>query len=89
MQSKSVLALAEHAAGSLPDSISERKRLLRAITHVLTDNHFAYQQAQAQLASIEAVERLNDQLRLKFHKAHDGHQHNGGDGDGQHKGGKA
>lgn len=62
----SVIALAAHAANTLPDSISERKRVLRAITDLLTADHPAFQSASAQLASIEAVERLNEQLILKF-----------------------
>lgn len=62
----SVQVLAEHAARSLPDSISERKRVLRALNNVLEDRHPAVRGLRAQLANIEAIERLNDQLKLNF-----------------------
>lgn len=61
-----IAVLAEHAARTLPDSICERKRVLRALEKVLTEKHPALKQVRAQLAAIKAVDRLNEELPLHF-----------------------
>jgi hypothetical protein len=64
-----VIILAEHAAESLPDSISKRKQVLQAILKCLTREHRAFANVKAQLAAIEAAERLQSELPLMFQTA--------------------
>jgi hypothetical protein len=65
-----IQVLAEHACSTLPDSINGRKRVLRALQKVLPEKHPAMANIRAQLASLEAVERLQISFDLKG----DGHQ---------------
>lgn len=60
-----IKTLVEHAAQTMPDSLVQRKRVLRAIEHVMVD-HPVLRDVRSQLASLEAVERLSEQLRLRF-----------------------
>jgi len=55
-----------HATRTLPDSISDRKRLLRAIEKLLVESHPAVASIRAQLASIAAIEKLQEELPLQF-----------------------
>jgi hypothetical protein len=58
--------LCSHAAKTLPDSISERKSVLRAMEKVLRTDHSVYRDVQAQLAAISALEKLNTQMQMRF-----------------------
>ena len=58
--------LCVHAAKNLPDSLNERKTVLRAMEKVLRCDHPVYRVVQAQLAAIAAVEKLNVQLQMHF-----------------------
>jgi len=73
----SVEILCEHAARTLPDSISERKTILRAMEKILHGNHPVCRDVRAQLAAIAAIEKLQEELPMKFFKkispSHDGH----------------
>ncbi len=62
----SLSRLARHVAETLPDSISERKELLTALAHVVTEGHPALVSIHAQLASLETIERLQSELPFKF-----------------------
>lgn len=58
----SVEKLCSHAARTLPDSISERKTVLRTDSPIYPD-------VQAQLATFGALENLNLQLKMKFNES--------------------
>jgi hypothetical protein len=62
----SIEVLCTHAAKNLPDSLNDRKTVLRAMEKVLRADHPVYRDVQAQLAAIAAVERLNIQLQMRF-----------------------
>lgn len=64
--STSIETLCRHAAKTLPDSLSERKTILRAMQKVLKCEEAVYRDVQAQLAAIAAVEKLNAQLQMRF-----------------------
>ena len=64
----SIDTLCEHAANTLPDSISQRKTVLRAMEKVLRGEHPVLRNVQAQLAAIAAVEQLQAELPMKFPK---------------------
>jgi len=66
MNSDPYNTIAEHCAKTLPDSMIERKVLLRALEHVLTERHPALRPIRAQLAAIKAIEHLQDQLPFHF-----------------------
>ncbi len=57
--------LAEHAAGTLPDSIAQREIILRAILLNLKRAHPAYDNIRRQLAGLEQAAKL--QAELPFH----------------------
>jgi hypothetical protein len=63
---ESLAIIAAHCARTLPDSIDERKRVLRALTHVLTDAHPALAAVRGQLASLAAIERFQEELPMHF-----------------------
>lgn len=63
---ESLTIIAAHVARHLPDSISERKRVLRALEKILPERHPASRSVIAQLSSIEAIERLQSELPLHF-----------------------
>ena len=58
--------LLTHAVETLPDSLLARKRLLRAMSHVITEKHPAHGAVMSQLAVIESLEKLQAQLPLKL-----------------------
>ncbi len=58
--------IALHCAQTLPDSINERKRLLRALEHILTERHPALKALRAQLAALTVIDRLQAQLPIHF-----------------------
>lgn len=58
--------LASHVSRTLPDSLSERKSVLRALDNILKDKHPAKVEVRAQLAALETIERLQAELPLKF-----------------------
>src|ERR1700677_3765732 len=58
--------LCRHSAASLPDSISERKTVLVALEQVLKPQHPVYREVQANLAAIEAAEKLQRELHIHF-----------------------
>lgn len=62
-----IAILAEHAAETLPDSISKRKLVLTAILKVIKPQHRAFKNLNAQLATLEAAEALQRDLPLMFH----------------------
>ncbi len=64
----SIAILAEHVAGTLPDSIAKRKRVLIALRSVLKSNHRAYRPIGDQIAALEAVSQLQSELPLNFTK---------------------
>jgi len=64
--SNPIETLCAHAGRSLPDSLRERKTVLRAMEKVLMPGHPVQIEVQAQLAGIAAVERLEVQLKLGF-----------------------
>lgn len=55
-----------HAAKTLPDSINERKSVLRAMEKTLQAKSPLYRDVQAQLAAVAVVEKLNAQLKMHF-----------------------
>lgn len=57
--------LAEHAASTLPDSIAQRRIVLKAILVNLKKGHPAYENVAEQLASLDRAEKL--QAELPFH----------------------
>lgn len=62
----SYAVIARHVAKTLPDSLAERKALLRALSHVLSANHPAATDVAAQLAHITALEKLQAEFPLRF-----------------------
>ncbi len=58
--------LCRHAAVSLPDSISERKTVLLALGKILKPQHPVYRDVRANLAAIQAVEKLQCDLHAHF-----------------------
>ena len=64
--SNPIETLCRHAAASLPDSISERKTVLVALEKVLKPQHPVYRDVQANLAAIEAAEKLQRELHIHF-----------------------
>lgn len=58
-----------HVARTLPDSLSERKRLLQALDSVLPTRHPAARHVAAQLAAIAGVEQLQQELPMHFESA--------------------
>ena len=55
-----------HAIETLPDSISARKQLLRAMSHVITEKHPAYNAVMSQIAVIESLEELQAKLPIQL-----------------------
>jgi hypothetical protein len=64
--SNPIETLCRHAAASLPDSISERKTVLVALEKVLKPQHRVYRDVQANLAALEAAEKLQRELYIHF-----------------------
>jgi hypothetical protein len=62
----SLEVLTAHAARTLPDSLRGRKTVLRALEKVLHADHPAHRDVRAQLAGLDAVEKLNSQLETYF-----------------------
>ncbi len=58
--------LLAHASATLPDNITERKNLLKAMDRVMTPQHPAYAGVAAQLAAIETMEQMQRDLPLLF-----------------------
>ena len=58
--------LGRDAAVNRPDSISERKAVLLALSKVLKPHHPVYREVQASLAALDAVEKLQNQLPVRF-----------------------
>lgn len=58
--------LCGHAAQTLPDSLSERKSVLRAMEKVLRADNPIYRDVQAHLAAIAVVEKFDAQLKMRF-----------------------
>jgi hypothetical protein len=58
--------LCRYAAVNLPDSISERKAVLLALSKVLKPHHPVYREVQASLAVIQTLEKLQNQLPIHF-----------------------
>jgi hypothetical protein len=85
--SNPIQILAEHAASTLPDSIVARKRLLRAIQNCLTDSHPGMKNVRKQLALLESMGTLQEELPLKFPAVKPSHPHDGKH-DGKHNGHK-
>ena len=65
----SISILAEHVAGTLPDSLAARKRVLVALRTVLKTNHPAYTPVTRQIAALAALEELQAELPLNFNAA--------------------
>lgn len=61
--------LAEHAANTLPDSISARREVLKAILENLTTAHPAHLNIRAHLAALDTAENFQRELPLKFKEA--------------------
>jgi hypothetical protein len=76
-----IQVLCTHAARTLPDSISERKSVLRAMEKLMGHDHPARRLVASQIAAIMALEKLNSELPLKFSS------HLKGDGNGDVDGG--
>lgn len=74
--------LAEHAARTLPDSMAERKKVLRSLNRVMGSKHPALPIVRAKLAALAAEEKLQGELLLRFKQAREAQQppHNGKDG---------
>ena len=64
----SIAILAEHVAGTLPDSITARKKVLVALLAVLKSNHRAYLPVRRQIKALEEIELLQRQLPLNFNE---------------------
>lgn len=62
--------LCMHAARTLPDSISERKHVLRALEKLVKGK--AAEEVRAQLAAIAAIEVLQVELPLVFSQGMEG-----------------
>jgi len=62
----SIQVLAEHAAATLPDSIIQRKRVLRAVQVVLPDKHPAMRDIRSQLLLLDSLDSFQEKLPLKF-----------------------
>lgn len=58
--------LAQHVVATLPDSIIERRHLLVALAATMRRNHGAYISVLDQIRAIDAVQKLQDELPLKF-----------------------
>lgn len=61
--------LAEHAANTLPDSITARRVILKAILENLTVKHPAHVNIRAQLAALDTAEEFQRELPLRFQEA--------------------
>ena len=51
---------------ALPDSLSERKKVLQALSYIITPHHSASQGVSDQLAAIEQIEMLGREMPRKF-----------------------
>ena len=60
--------LAEHAAATLPDSLTQRRVVLKAILINLKKTHPAYANIRQQLASLDLAEQLQAELPFHFEK---------------------
>lgn len=69
---EAIETLCAFAASNLPDSISERKKVLRAIEKLLVHSHPVHRDVMAQLAAIAAMEKFDAQLKIHFSPAHNG-----------------
>jgi hypothetical protein len=61
-----IAILAEHVAGTLPDSITRRIRVLQALLAVTTVKHPARPQIQEQLFNLQTIIRQQEELPLMF-----------------------
>lgn len=61
-----LLVLAEHVARTLPDSITQRRSLLRALKSTLTTKHRAYDVVSGMLGGLDAHDELQRELPLLF-----------------------
>lgn len=59
---ESLGVLAAHCVRTMPDSMTEQKRLLRALAQVMTVDHPALPKIQAQIVAIEMLERMQQEL---------------------------
>ena len=64
-----IAILAEHAAGTLPDSITKRKSVLRAIQAVIKPSHPASRDVDLQLAALDEIAASQELLPLRFEEA--------------------
>lgn len=62
----SILIVTEHVCRTLPDSISDRKKVLQALSKILVANHPAYSEVSKHLLLLETLETLQAELPLKF-----------------------
>lgn len=62
----SIAILLEHVANTLPDSITERKKVLTALSRVLKSNHRAYRPVLDQIAALDAIAGMQAVLPLQF-----------------------
>jgi len=81
----SLEVLIDHALATLPDSISARKRLLRASVNVMKSNHPQYKTAVATLFTLEKHEAQQAKLPLKSGLLRRSDGDGDGDGDGHRK----
>lgn len=80
---KNVLnVLVDHALATLPDSISARKKLLRAILHTMTTSHPEHARVLRMLGFINKHEAEQAKLPLRSPMIRDDSGNGDGDGDG-------
>jgi len=84
---KALDVILAHAASTMPDSLAQRREILRAMEKILTHEHEALAAVQSQLAALDAIDALQAELPLKFQPSPQTHtgKHNG---DGQAMGGQ-
>lgn len=57
--------LVVHCVNTLPDSLAERKRLLRALNRLMGSSHPLFHEVERQIGLVESVERHQLELQLK------------------------
>jgi hypothetical protein len=62
----SLTILSRHVAATLPDSLIHRRELLVAMRNLLKASHRAYKPISDQIAAIDAISQLQNELPLQF-----------------------
>jgi hypothetical protein len=66
MKEQDSVTIVLHCISTLPDSISDRKRVLNALENIVPNKHKTHPDIVSHLRAIETMERLQSNLPLRF-----------------------